>query len=114
MKFPSTYISPPVGSEETMTLAASMLGRFDEDLAMGRRAIDLDPLNADSWENLGESKFFMGQLDEAAADSKKALELNPDVVAAHSVLSQIYVMQGRPQDALREIELVRSDSKRPK
>ena len=50
----------------------------------------------------------MGHLDEAAADFKKALELNPDVVAAHMVLSQIYVMQGRPQDALPEIELVRS------
>jgi tetratricopeptide (TPR) repeat protein len=51
----------------------------------------------------------MGQLDEAAADSKKALELNPDVVASHKVLSKIYVMQGRPQDALPEIELVRYD-----
>ncbi|MDQ1389364.1 MAG: hypothetical protein QOF56_2818, partial [Acidobacteriaceae bacterium] len=66
-------------------------------------------LNADSWELLAETKFFMGQLDEAAADFKKALELNPDVVAAHMLLSQIYVMQGRPQDALPEIELVRSD-----
>jgi len=30
-------------------------------------------------------------------------------VAAHWVLSQIYVIQGRPQDALPEIELVRYD-----
>ena len=92
--------------------SAAMLGRFDEDLAMGRRAIDLDPLNADSWEQLGETKFFMGQLDEAAADFKKALELNPDVVAAHMLLSLIYVMQGRPQDALPEVELVRYDPAR--
>ena len=54
----------------------------------------------------------MGQLDQAAADFKKALELNSDVVAAHMVLSQIYVMQGRPQDALPEIELVRYPSQR--
>jgi len=33
-------------------------------------------------------------------------------VAAHAVLSQIYVMQGRPQDALPEIELVRYDAER--
>jgi tetratricopeptide (TPR) repeat protein len=51
----------------------------------------------------------MGQLDEAAADFKKALELNPDVVAAHIMLSQIYVIQGRPHDALPEIEFVRYD-----
>lgn len=30
-----------------------------------------------------------------------------DVVAAHMELGQIHVMQGRPQDALPEIELVR-------
>jgi len=59
--------------------SAAMLGRFDEALALGRRAIDLDPLNAESWQNLGEIEFFMGQLDEAAANSKKALELSPDV-----------------------------------
>ena len=77
-----------------------MLGRFDEALQLSRRAVDLDPLDADSWELLADTKFFMGQLHEAAADSKKALELNPDVVAAHRVLSQIYVLQGRPHDSL--------------
>jgi tetratricopeptide (TPR) repeat protein len=89
-----------------------MLGRFDEALQLRRRAVDLDPLNADSWELLAETEFSVGHLDEAAADSKKALELNPDVVASHRVLSEIYVMQGRPQDALPEIELVRYDTTR--
>jgi TolB-like protein/Tfp pilus assembly protein PilF len=92
--------------------SAAMLGRFDEALQLNRRAVDLDPLNADSWESFAETEFFMGQLDKAAADCKKALELSPDVVAAHLVLSQIYVMQGRPHDALAEIELVRSDADR--
>ena len=89
-----------------------MLGRFDQALQLGGRAADLDPLNAESWELLAETKFFMGQLNQAVTDFKKALELNPDVVAAHMVLSQIYVMQGRPQDALPEIELVRHDEQR--
>jgi tetratricopeptide (TPR) repeat protein len=72
----------------------------------------LDPLNAVSWESLGEVEFFMGQLDKAAADVKKALELSPDVWPGLILLSQIYVMQGRPQDALPEIELVRYDPER--
>jgi tetratricopeptide (TPR) repeat protein len=55
---------------------------------------------------------FPPHLDEAAADFKKALELNPDVVAAHMVLSQIFVVGRRPHDALSEIELVRYDSVR--
>jgi tetratricopeptide (TPR) repeat protein len=48
----------------------------------------------------------MGQWDQAAVDSKKALELSPDVWPGHFMLSQIYLMQGRPRDALPEIELV--------
>ena len=96
----------------TAAFSAAMLGRFDEALQLNRRAVDLDPLNAESWESLGEKEFFVGQLDEAAADSKKALELSPDVGFSHFFLSQIYIIQGRPHDALPEIELVRDDSYR--
>ena len=60
-----------------------------------------------SWAGLAETEFYMEQLDQAAADCKKALELSPDVFTSAMDLSTIYVMQGRPQDALPEIELVR-------
>jgi tetratricopeptide (TPR) repeat protein len=74
------------GNPEVVRTAASpaaMLGRFDEAPQLSHRAVDLDLLDADNWELLADTKFFRGQLDEAAADSKKARELNPDVVAAH-------------------------------
>src|SRR6266481_429313 len=87
--------------------SAEIVGRFDEALPLNHRAVDLDPLNADSWESLGETEYFMGQLDRAAADVKKGLELSPDVWPGPGLLGEIYVMQGRPQDALPEIELVR-------
>ena len=105
----------PENPEVVRTAAgsATMLGRFDEAIQLDRRAVDLDPLNADSWECLAEPEFYMGQLDEAEADLKKALNLNPDVVAAHVKLSNIDVMLGRPQDVLPEIELVRYDAYRP-
>jgi tetratricopeptide (TPR) repeat protein len=48
----------------------------------------------------------MGQLDQSAADSKKALELNPDAGSGTETLSLIDLLQGRPQDALRDIERV--------
>ncbi len=108
-------ISLEPGDPDIVRLAASsaaILGRLDEALLLNRRAVDLDPLNADSWEQLAETEFFMGQLDEAAADGRKALELNPDAWPGASLLSEIYVMQGRPQDALPEIKLVRYDSVR--
>jgi len=100
------------GNSESVLPAAAMAtyaGRFDEALRLDRRAVELDPLNSHSWAQLAETEFFMGQLDEAAADNKKAIELNPDLWNGHIFLSQIYTMQGRPQDALPEIELVRYD-----
>src|SRR4029077_16275186 len=104
------------GDPENVGLAAfsaAMLGRLDEALQLGRRAVDLDPLNAEGWgDDLGWTEFFLGQLDKAAADSKKALELSPGVWSSHSLLSLIYIMQRRPQDALPEIELVRFDTVR--
>jgi len=87
-------------------LSAACLGRFDEALQLNRQAIHLDPLNAGSWEALAETELYMGQLDQSAADSKKALEVNPDYWASPINLSRTYLLRGRPQDALREIERV--------
>jgi len=92
--------------------SAAIVGRFDEALQLDRRAVDLDPLSGGSWGRLAETEFFIGQLDRAAADGKKALELNPDVWPGPILLSKIYVMQGRPQDALPEIGLVRDNPTR--
>jgi TolB-like protein/DNA-binding winged helix-turn-helix (wHTH) protein/Flp pilus assembly protein TadD len=92
--------------------SAAMLGRLDEALPLIRRAVRLDPLNASSWGGLAEIEYFIGQLDEAAADGKKALELSPDAWPGPILLSEVYVMQGRPHDALPEIELVRHDPTR--
>jgi TolB-like protein/DNA-binding winged helix-turn-helix (wHTH) protein/Tfp pilus assembly protein PilF len=103
------------GDPEAVSAAASsaaMLGRFDEALRLNRRAVDLDPLNAGSWEILAETEFFMGQLNQAVADVKKSLELNPDVFPGPLMLGKIYVLQGRPQDALPEIERVRYEPQR--
>jgi TolB-like protein/DNA-binding winged helix-turn-helix (wHTH) protein len=97
------------GDPDTVRLAAfsaALLGHLNEALQLNRRTVDLDPLNATSWEQLAETEYFMGQLDKAAADGKKGLELSPDSWAP-LLLSKIYVMQGRPQDALPEIEQVR-------
>jgi TolB-like protein len=97
---------------EQAATSAAYLGRFDQALELGRRAVDLDPLNGSSWENLGEIEFYKGQLDQAAADCKKARELNPDVPPGPFYLIQIYILQGRPQDAFPEIERVQIDSQR--
>jgi tetratricopeptide (TPR) repeat protein len=104
------------GNAENVAMAAysaALLGRFDEALQLARRAVDLDPLSPGSWESLSGIEYYMGQLDQAAAAGRKALELSPDAWPGPILLSQIYVMQGRHQDALAEIGLVRYDAFRP-
>jgi TolB-like protein/DNA-binding winged helix-turn-helix (wHTH) protein len=64
------------GDPEFVRLASSsaaILGRLDKALPLNRRAVDFDPLNANSWESLGETESFMGQLDNAAADPRRPL-----------------------------------------
>jgi tetratricopeptide (TPR) repeat protein len=89
--------------------SAAMFSRSDEALALARRAVELDPLNPDCWSALGEIKYFESQFAGAEADVKKSLELSPDVFPGPNLLSKIYVMEGRLQDALAEIERVRTD-----
>ena len=103
------------GNPEVVIVAAfssAILGHLDEALQLTRRAVDLDPLNVHAWEGLGEIEFRAGKLAEAEADLKKAHELRPDYFLSSMFLSEIYVMQGRPQDALPEIERVGYDKER--
>ena len=97
---------------EMAAATAKFLGRFDEALELSHRAVDLDPLNAGSRENLAETEFYAGRLDQASMDARKALELSPDVFPGHLLSGKIYVLQGRPQEVLREIPLVRYDAQR--
>jgi TolB-like protein/DNA-binding winged helix-turn-helix (wHTH) protein len=100
------------GNPEIVRFAAVNLairGRFNEAVVLARQAVDLDPLNAASWQQLGEIDFFQGKLDNAEADCNRAYELRPDHYRSPTFLTYIHVMQGRPQDALAEIKRVDSD-----
>ena len=90
-------------------VSAALFGRFDEALRLLRRALELDPLNPRMRLGLGQFEYWMGSLDQAIADLKKGLELNPKA-AAHVILAEIYVIQGRSEDALAEIEQIRPGS----
>jgi tetratricopeptide (TPR) repeat protein len=100
------------GIPENLVQAAFMaqiFGRFEQALRLTRQALELDPLNAESWSTLGENEFYAGRSDKAVADIKKALELNPDNWVSPIQLGEIYVTQGRFQEALRESEQIKVD-----
>jgi TolB-like protein/Tfp pilus assembly protein PilF len=83
---------------------AATLGRLDEALALDREAVELDPLSAGTYLNLGSDAYSAGRVDEAISACKKALEINPEFSEAHHIVGLIYLQQNRPQEALTEIE----------
>jgi tetratricopeptide (TPR) repeat protein len=89
------------------SFSAAAFGRWEDALALITRAVELDPLNAGNQTSFGEMKYFENHLAEAEEDVKKSLELDPDFWGVPTLLTKIYIAQGRPHDALREIEQVR-------
>ena len=56
---------------------ARLLGRLDEAIALGRRALKLDPLNSKTCNNLAIGLYCAGRLRESQALYERALLLNP-------------------------------------
>ena len=83
----------------------SDLGQHEAAVAMQRRAIALDPLHAHYRFFLGFYLVPLGRLDEAEAEVRKALELQPGELGGHAELAMILVQRGDAAAALREAEL---------
>jgi tetratricopeptide (TPR) repeat protein len=68
------------------------------------KAVELDPLRANSHLNLGQLLYLAGRYDEAYAALQKALDLNPPAAYVHVILGQVLIAEGKPLQALAEIE----------
>src|SRR5205807_10302259 len=80
------------------------LGRFDQAIADGKRAIELDPLsliiNADyAWAYACAHRF-----DEAEKQARKTLEIDPRFFLAHYYLGGILQRKGRLDEAIPEFQ----------
>ena len=83
---------------------SSRLGYSDQALALARRALEIDPLNARAYELLGDRLIAAGHLQEAAATYQKLLELQPGRIQAHMRLGRLELYRSRPEMALAEME----------
>ena len=94
------------------SLLADNLGRRDTAVALARRGVELDPLNAIACGNLGLRCLNAGLLEEAAAALDRALELNPQCGLVYWALGTVYLEQGCPEEALGAFEREEMESLR--
>ena len=81
---------------------ARIAGRFDEAAALFRQAIRNDPLNDGAYHSAGIAFYYAGLREEAMAAFRKALDLSPERPQTHSMLAEVYLGEGQPQEALVE------------
>jgi tetratricopeptide (TPR) repeat protein len=95
------------GSVEVLRYSSSLsrtLGRQDEAIELYKKVIALDPLRARSYSSLAYQLYSTGRYDEANTMLQRALELNPQKEHDHLIRGQVLLAQGRPQQALAEME----------
>jgi len=78
------------------------LGRLDEAIAEGKRAIELDPLSPVINTDLGQTLFMARRYDEAIAQLRKALEIDPTFYYAHYTLGMALQLKGDVPTAIAE------------
>jgi TolB-like protein/tetratricopeptide (TPR) repeat protein len=79
-----------------------VLGRFDQSLSEGRRAQQLDPLSLQVNFEAGWNNFMARRFDLAAADFRKAVEIEPRYGWAHAGLAMTSVQKGQCTEAIAE------------
>ena len=95
------------GSADLFSLRADleeMRGRLDQAIELRKQAVTLDPLCSFCYLFLGNDLYQIRQYDQANTVLRKALELDPQQGYMHFVLGQILLAQGRPQEALVEMQ----------
>jgi serine/threonine protein kinase/Tfp pilus assembly protein PilF len=78
------------------------LGRFDEAIAEGKRAIELDPFSPIINADLGVNLFCARRYDEAIAQLRKTLEIDPTFYYAHYNLGVALQLKGDTPAAIAE------------
>ena len=84
--------------------ALAALGRFEEAIAEGKRAVELDPLSPIINADFGTTFYYARRYDESAAQLRKTLEIDPTFFYAHYNLGIVLQVTGDLSGAIAEYE----------
>ena len=85
-------------------MLAMCQGRQEQAVEFLQNALLLDPLRPLEYMNLAQNLRDLGRYEEAHATIGKALDLNPNQIMIHEIRGEVYLAQGRPHEALAEME----------
>jgi TolB-like protein/tetratricopeptide (TPR) repeat protein len=85
----------------------SAIGRFNDAIAEGKRAVELDPLSLVINADLGVDYYYARRYDEAIAQLRKLLEMDPGYYFAYVTLGQALEMKGARDAAIAEYQKAR-------
>ena len=80
------------------------MGRRDEDFAMTRRALQLDPMSPIMLRNMGLALWWWGDVDKAIEQFRKALEIDPNRFNVLLALGWAYAKKGMYAEATAELQ----------
>ena len=86
----------------------SALGRFDDAIAEGKRAVELDPLSLVINADLGMNYYYARRYDEAISQLRKTLEMDPGYYYAHVDLGQVLAAKRAFGEAISEYQKARA------
>jgi TolB-like protein/Tfp pilus assembly protein PilF len=78
------------------------LGRWEEAIAEGRRAQELDPLSVETNRALGSVFYYAGRYEEAIRQYRKTAELDLKYARIHDLLADVYARKGMYREAIAE------------
>src|SRR2546426_8358360 len=84
--------------------ALAALGRFEEAIAQGKRAVELDPLSPVINTDLGTIFYYAHRYEESARQLRKTLEIDPTFFYAHFNLGIALQAAGDLSGAITEYE----------
>jgi TolB-like protein/tetratricopeptide (TPR) repeat protein len=82
----------------------SALGRFDDAIVEGKRAVELDPLSLIINADLGTDYYFARRYDECIAQLRKTVELDPGFYYVRLNLGEALAAKGAFDEAIAEYQ----------
>ncbi len=80
------------------------MGRFAEGIVEIKRAQELDPFSLGISNTVAGHHYYARQYEQAVAQYRKTIAMNPQVFIPHADLAQVYEQQGKFDEAVAELE----------